>query len=128
MLALAETGEELVHAAGHALGAVDGEGEFRDVADAHALAELGADPGAGGHEAVQGRGFLGFATVDGDKDAGGFAAGGENDVGDVAGGDAWVAEFAFQHGADLFGEGVGDTVAMVISCSMFRHALFRGNS
>src|SRR5271163_3779259 len=43
LFALAGAGEELVHAAGEAGGAVDGEGELRDVADAHAVADLGAD-------------------------------------------------------------------------------------
>ena len=47
-------------------------------------------------------GFFLLVAVDGDEDAGGFAAGGEDDVGDVAGGDAWVGELAFEHGSDLF--------------------------
>ena len=59
--------------------------------------------------------------MDRDKDPGGFAAGREDNVGDVAGRDARVAEFAFEHGADLFAEGVGDTVAVVRSGSLFGH-------
>ena len=48
LLAFAHAAEELVHASGHFFGAVDGEGEFGDVAYPHAVAELGADVGAGG--------------------------------------------------------------------------------
>ena len=47
-VALAAAVEQLVHAAGHPFGAVDGEGELGDVADAHAVADLGADEAAGG--------------------------------------------------------------------------------
>ncbi len=90
----------------------------------HAIAELGADVGAGGHEAFEGGVLLGVVAVDGDEDAGGFAAGREDDVGDIAGGDAWIGELAFEHGADLLREGAGDAVAVVVSGAMFGHGLF----
>ena len=121
LFALAGAGEELVHAAGEAGGTVDGEGELRDVADAHAVADLGADEAAGGHKAGEGGGFGLLAAMDGDEDAGGFAAGRENDLGDVGGGDAGVGQLAFEHGADLFREGAGDAVAVVGAGSWFRH-------
>ena len=121
LVAFAGACEKFFHAAGHLFGAVDGEGEVGDVADAHAVAKLGADVGAGGHEAFEGGGFLFFVAMDGDEDAGGFAAGGEDDIGDVAGRDARVGELAFEHGADLFGEGVGDSVAVVGSGSVLGH-------
>ncbi len=124
LVAFAHAAEEFVHASGHLLGAVDGEGEFGDVAYAHAVAELGADVGAGGHEAFEGGGFFLLGAVDGDEDAGGLAAGCEDDIGDVAGCDAWVGEFAFEHCADLFGEGVGDSVAVVRSGSLLGHIAF----
>jgi hypothetical protein len=124
LFALAGSGEEFFHAAGHFFGAIDGEGEFRNMADAHAVSELRADVGAGGHEAFEGGVFLFFGAVDGDEDAGGFAAGREDDIGDIAGSDAWVGEFPFKHCADLFGEGVGDSVAVIRSSSLLRHIAF----
>ena len=113
--------EELVHAGVHFFGAVDGEGDLGDMANAHAVADLGADEGAGGHEAFESAVFFFRVAGDGDEDAAGFAAGREDDVGDVAGGDARVGEFAFEHGGDLFGEGADDSVAVMVSCSLFRH-------
>ncbi len=124
LFAFAGAGEKFLHASGHFFGAVDGEGELGDVADAHAVAKLGADVGAGGDEAFEGGGFFLFVAVDGDEDAGGFAAGGEDDIGDVAGSDAGVGEFAFEHGADLFGKGIGDSVAVVGSGSLLGHMDF----
>src|SRR3981189_2133161 len=89
--------------------------------DAHAVAKLGADVGAGGHEAFERGGFFLLVAVDGYEDAGGFSAGREDNVGDVAGGDARVGELAFEHGSDLFGKGVGDSVAVVGSGSVLGH-------
>src|ERR1700761_7299024 len=126
MLALAGAGQKLVHASGHLLGSVDGEGQLWDVAYAHAIAELRADVGPGGGEAFEGGRFLLLVTVDGHEDAGGFAAGCEHDLGDVAGGDAWIREFSFEHGSDLLGEGVGDTVAMVGSGALLGHMVLTG--
>ena len=128
LFALAGAGEEFVHAAGEAGGAVDGEGELGDVANAHAVADLGADEAAGGHKAGEGGGFGLLAAMDGDEDAGGFAAGSEDDFGDVGGGDAWVGQLAFEHGADLFGKGAGDAVAVVGAGSRFRHGDSRGSN
>lgn len=124
LFALAGSGEEFFHATGHFFGAIDGEGKLWDVADSHAVAELGADVGSGGHEAFEGGSFLFFVAVDGDEDAGGFAAGREDDIGDVAGSDAWIGEFAFEHCANLFGEGVGDSVAVIRSGSLLGHIAF----
>lgn len=118
---LAGAGEELLHAAGHLLGAIDGEGEFGDVAYAHAVAKLRAYVGAGGHEAFEGGGFLLFVTVDGDEDAGGFAAWCEDYVRYIAWSDAWIGEFAFEHGTYFFREGIGDSVAVVRSGSLLGH-------
>jgi len=56
--------------------------------DAHAVAELGADVGSGGGETFERGGLFLLVSMDGDEDAGGFAAGSEDNVGDVAGGDA----------------------------------------
>ena len=124
LLAFAGSGEELIHATGHFFRAVDGEGKLGDVTDSHAIAELGADVGAGGHESFEGGGFLFFVAVDGDEDASGFAAGCKDDIGDIAGSDAWVGEFAFEHCANLFREGVGDSVAVIRSCSLLGHIAF----
>lgn len=123
LFALAGSGEELFHAAGHFCGAVDGEGEFRDVAYTHAVAELGADEGTGRHEALECGGFFFLIAVDGDEDARGFAAGRKNDIGDIAGSDAWIGEFAFKHCANLFGEGIGDSVTVIRSSSLLGHML-----
>ena len=124
LLALAGACEEFFHAAGHFFRAIDGEGEFGDVADAHTVADLSANVGSGGHEAFEGGGFLFLAAVDGDEDADGFAAGCEDYISDIAGSDARVGEFAFEHCSDLFGEGVGDSVAVVRSSSLFGHIAF----
>ena len=96
------------------------------MADAHPVAELGPDVGSGCGEAFEGGGFFLLVTVDGYEDAGGFAAGCEDDFGDVAGGDSWIGEFSFKHGSDLFGEGVGDTVAMVGSGALLGHMVLTG--
>jgi hypothetical protein len=120
--------EQFFHAAGHLLGAIDGEGEFRDVTDTHTVAELGADVGACCGEAFEGGRLFFFAAEDGDEDTGGFSSGSQDDVGDVAGGDARVGEFSFEHGADLFGEGIGDSVAMVGSGSLLRHIVLAGRT
>jgi len=53
--------------------------------------------------------------------AGALAAGREHNVGDVSRRDARVGEFAFEHRSDLFGKRAGDAVAVVGSCSLFRH-------
>ncbi len=81
----------------------------------------GADVGARGHEAGEGLLLLFEGAVDGDEDARGLAAGGEDDLGDMAGGDAGVRELSLEHGADLIGEGAGDTVAVVCSGSLLGH-------
>ena len=94
------------------------------MADAHAVAKLGANVSAGGHEAFERGGFFLLVSVDGDEDAGGFAARREDDVGDVAGCDAGIGQLAFEHGSDLFGEGVGDSVAVVGSGSLLGHMIW----
>jgi hypothetical protein len=91
------------------------------VTDAHAISELGADVGSGGHKTGEGGFFLLLVAVDGDVDAGGLASGCKHDVGDVAGGDAGIGELSFEHGADLLGEGVSDSVAMMGSGSLLGH-------
>src|SRR5437764_12571324 len=91
---------------------------------AHAVAKLGTDVGSGGHEAFERGGFFFLITLDRDVDAGGFAAGSEHNVGDVAGSDAWVGELAFQHGSGFFRKGVGDSVAVVSSGSLLGHKVW----
>src|ERR1700758_1385143 len=91
---------------------------------AHTVAELGANVGAGGHEAFEGGGFLLLIAVDRDVDAGGFAARREDNVGHVAGRDAWVGELAFEHGSDFFGKGVGDSIAVVGFGSLLGHKVW----
>ncbi len=60
--------------------------------------------------------------MDGNEDACRFAAGVEDDIGDVAGGQCVGSEsLAFKHGSDFFGEGVGDSIAMVGSGSVLWH-------
>ena len=59
--------------------------------------------------------------MDSDENAGGFATGGADDIGDVAWRDSRVRQLAFEHGADLFGEGIGDSVAMIRSGSLLGH-------
>ena len=98
------------------------------MADAHAVAELGSDVGSGSGEAFEGGGFFLLVAVDRDEDAGGLAAGGEDDLGDVTGGDAGVGEFSFEHGSDLFGEGVGDAVTVVRSGSLLGHMVLTGSN
>jgi len=120
-LSFAKSAEKFFHPSGHFFGAVDGKGKVRNVTDAHALAELGADVGARGHEALEGGLFLLLVTVDGDVDAGGLASGGKHDVGDVAGGDTGIGELSFEHGADFLGEGVRDSIAMMSSGSLLGH-------
>ena len=126
LFAFAHAAQKFVHAASHLFGAVDGEAELGNVADAHAVAELRADVGAGGRKGFEGGVFFLLAAMDSDEDAGGFAAGGKDNVGDVAGCDAGIGEFAFEHCADLFGEGVGDSVAVVRSGSLLRHMFLQG--
>ena len=126
MLTLAGTGEELVHASGHLLGSVDSEAQLWDVAYAHAIAELRANVGSGSGQTFEGGGFLLLVAMDGYEDACGLAAGCSHDLGDVAGSDAWVGEFSFEHGSDLLGEGVGDTVAMVGSGALLGHMVLTG--
>ena len=101
--------EKFIHASVRFLRAVDGEGDLRDVANAHAVADFRAYERPGGHEALQGGLFFLLRPGYGDKHSAAFATWSEDDLGDVAGCDARVGEFALQHGGDLFGEGVDDT-------------------
>ena len=68
--------------------------------------------------------FVLLVAVDGDEDAAGLSAGGEDDLRDVARSDARVGEVAFEHGGDLVGEGAGDAVAVVVSGSLFWHRVW----
>ena len=53
LVSFSGTVEQLLHASSHLLGAVDSKGEVGDVADAHAITELGANVTAGGHESFE---------------------------------------------------------------------------
>src|SRR6202021_3934149 len=105
--------------AGHLLGAVDGEGEVGDVTDTHAVAEVRANVSAGSDQTFESGGFFFLVAVDCYEDAGGFSAGRQDYVGNVGGSDTRIGEFAFQHGSNLFGKGVRDSIAVVSSGSMF---------
>jgi hypothetical protein len=102
LVALSRAVEELLHAAGHLLGAVDGEGELGDVTDAHPVAQLRADIRTGSDKTLESGGFLFLVAMDSDKDAGRFAARREDDVGNVTRRDARIGELSFKHGTNLF--------------------------
>ena len=91
------------------------------MAHAHAITELGPDVGAGSYQPGKRGLFLRLVPVHCDEDARRLAARGEDDIGDVAGRDPWIGEFAFQHGADLLREGAGDSFAVMVSGSVFGH-------
>ena len=91
------------------------------MAHAHPVAELRTDIGAGRGKSFKGGLFFLLRAMDSDKYAGGFTAWRKDDVGDIAGGDTRIGEFSFQHRADLFGEGVGDSVAVIRSSSLLGH-------
>src|ERR1700692_3398588 len=77
LIALAHAAEKVIPAAGHLLRAVDGKAKFGDVADAHAVAQRGADEVARGHEGGEGLLLLFEAAMDGNEDTRGLTAGGE---------------------------------------------------
>ena len=83
--------------------------------------EFGADVTARGHKTGKRRGLFSLAAVDGDEDAGALSSGREHHIRNVAGCDPRIGEFALEHRANLFGEGAGDALAVVISGSVFRH-------
>src|SRR5437868_8697004 len=116
---LAQPAEQLLHATGELLRAVDRESQLRDVANAHAFAEFGADVTARGHKTGKRRGLFSLAAVDGDEDAGALSSGREHHIRNVAGCDPRIGEFALEHRANLFGEGAGDALAVAISGSVF---------
>ena len=95
------------------------------MAHAHALLDLEADVAFGcfkaGDGVVFGFGDVGDGVVDGDIDAGGFAAGVEDDFADVAEGDAGIGELALDHGADFFAQRFGYAVLMMFASPMLRH-------
>jgi hypothetical protein len=70
---------------------------------------------------MKARAVISFAAVDRDEDTGALSARSEHNIGNVAGSDARVGEFAFEHCTNLFGEGAGDSIAVIGSGSLFRH-------
>ena len=91
LFAFPDSTEKFLHAASHLFGAVDGEGELRNVADSPCGREAGSGCRRGRFSNLQEwRLLLPHVAIDGDEDACGFAAGVEDDIGDVAGRDAGV--------------------------------------
>ncbi len=91
------------------------------VAFAHPVFQLGTNPAARGGQAVH-RAYFGFgAAIHLHIHLRRFAAGVEQHLRDVRGGDARVGKVAQNHGIDFLTDRFGDAVLVVLAGSLFRH-------